>query len=225
MVFKKTLLTLALTGASCSVFANSVNLEIKGELITAACQPSLDSNVVDFDKINLSSMPDSGQHLVDAKDLNLTITCDNPAKVLFSALDNNPESRASGITIKGEGGTSFQGGLGRTSTDVKLGAYSIIVGKDAIADGISLPVIVRESSLGTTNWGQLSDGLLMTLDNSSRKRSFTVGEINGSTTPVAFTTATFPLKVQVALQDKSILGNGVTGSKLNGSTTFSISYL
>jgi hypothetical protein len=223
---KKILLATALSFCVSSAFAaETAVLKVTGTLTNAACIPELSNGgVVDYGNIHLGELSSTSVNQLGQKEIDLTINCTSPTKVGWSMIDDRSSSRA-GITIDNataSGGTNslsyYQFGVGQTSGNVNIGNYGVFV-KDSLVtvDGETGDVIGRNSDWATNKWsatGAVRSDNYMTISVAA----------TGTTEPLAFTTATFPLVTSLAIQDTTTL-NVTDDTKLDGQATISLVYL
>ena len=225
---KKILLATALSLCVSSTFAaETAVLKVTGTLTNSACTPELSNGgVVDYGQIRLGSLSSTAVNQLGHKNIDLTITCTAATKVSWNMVDDRADSRA-GITVADAmvGGASQSAGsqiygLGLTAGDVKIGNYSMFVNVDSVtADGNSVDPIYVQTGAGGTNWVKSTNGSTQ----GENYRDFTVAT-TGTTDPLAFQTATFPLTTSLAIQDTTILAI-TDDTKLDGQLTISLRYL
>lgn len=223
---KKTLLAIILATCTTSAFAaETAVLKVKGVLTNAACSPELTKGgIVDYGTIHLSDLSDSAVNQLGQQTIDLTINCGAATKVGWHLEDNRVDSRA-GITVNNgddAGGavsdTDKTYGVGLTADGVAIGNYSLFVKTaNVVADGESADTIVMD---GNNNaWSKSVDGLTAGQNN----RDITVATA-GSTEPLPFISATFPLVTSLAIQDTKTLAI-TDDTDLNGQVTISLRYL
>lgn len=225
---KKVLLATALSLCVSSAFAASTAvMKVTGTLTNSACTPELSGGgVVDYGYIRLGELSADSVNQLGKKNIDFTINCTVPTKVAFFTNDDRSSSRAD-ITVKsataqgadiGSDDSYYLFGVGETADGMKIGNYSLYV-KDiqAVADGVTVDVIGHNDGWSADTWrkgGSLrGDGVY----------SGTVAEV-GTTTPIAFKTATFPLVTTLAIQDTNTLGI-TDDTKLDGQATITLRYL
>lgn len=223
---KKILLATALSLCVSSAFAaETAVLKVTGTLTNSACTPELSNGgVVDYGQIRLGSLSSTAVNQLGHKNIDLTITCTAATKVSWNMVDDRADSRA-GITVADAmvGGASVSAtsqiyGLGLTAGDVKIGNYAMFVNVGSVtADGNAVDPIYVQS--GSSNWATSTDGSTQ----GESGRDFTVAT-TGTTDPLAFQTATFPLTTSLAIQDTTTLAI-TDDTKLDGQLTISLRYL
>lgn len=223
---KKTLLAIILAACTTSAFAaETAVLKVKGVLTNAACSPTLsNSGVVDYGTIHLGELSDSAVNQLGQKTIDLTITCDAATKVSWHLEDNRVDSRA-GITVNNgdaSGGavsdTDKTYGVGLTADGVAIGNYSLFVKTaNVLADGESVDTIVMDGN--NDSWSTSANGLTAGQNN----RDITVATA-GTTEPLPFKSATFPLATSLAIQDTKTLAI-TDDTDLDGQVTISLRYL
>lgn len=224
---KQSCFIIVLICLSKSVFsADSVDLQITGTIINPACTLMLDNTVIDFGHVNYSSMNAHSPTQLGSKKVNLTITCSGAAMAGFNVVDGRRDSLPDNLVTVENAGVNNQPsdsetlvfGLGRISGERGngLGVYTIAVDTPT-ADGTRDTLIYRKGSMG--NWQSLSSGLF-----NSVNQIDTVA-IQGTTVPVPFNQAIFPLKITAALDSTTHLGSISEDTKLDGQATFNIIYI
>ncbi|MGK3225320.1 DUF1120 domain-containing protein [Enterobacter soli] len=225
---KKILLATALSLCVSSAFAaETAVLKVTGTLTNSACTPELSNGgVVDYGKINLGSLSSTAVNQLGHKNIDLTINCTAATKVSWNMIDDRADSRAGISVADGDavGGSLTSGsqiyGLGLTAGSAKIGNYSMFVNVDSVtADGNSVDPIYVQTGAGGTNWVKSTNGLTQ----GENYRDFTVAT-TGTTDPLAFQTATFPLTTSLAIQDTTTLAI-TDDTKLDGQLTISLRYL
>lgn len=224
---KKTLYVAALTLSVSSAFAAETSvMKVTGTLTNSACTPELDNGgVIDYGTIRLGELSSDTDNQLGQKSINFTINCAAPTRVGWTSVDDRSSTTAKGIYIKNAfnsgtatvSGNSWTFGVGKTADDIKIGAYSGFVrAANVTANGTSARLIYQQQ--GNTNWSGCSDCYLQ-----NTIRTWTVAT-NGTSVPLAFTTATFPLKTSLAIEDTATLGI-TDDTPLDGQLTLSLTYL
>lgn len=234
MKFNKTSLFI---GIACSVLSLNVlaasdtaTLSVAGEISPGSCTPSLDGGgVVDYGHIDANTLTAVAPtaNMLPTKTVSITITCQGPTRVAYSTFDNrHPSTVALDLTDAGTDGSVVQAnsshfGLGYTAAHVPIGDYAIAMPLTATADGKSVDVLASGQNV-IGDWEVSPSGKALTGD-SPYVRYFTVGA-TGTNEPLAFTTVVIPMKISTGVQAASVLGT-TDQVKLDGNTTFSLSYL
>lgn len=222
---KKVLLVTVLSLCVSSAFAaETAVMKVKGTLTNSACTPELSNGgVVDYGNIHLGELSTTEVNQLGEKNISLTINCSAPSKVGFSSVDDRSDSQADIKVESTKYGDQtidpYLFGLGKTTGDVKIGAYAVLLDRDKItADGIDVDGIYTQYLDGrwtsTTVRNQLQDENIRTMTVAAK----------GSLEPLAFTTAVFPLITSVAIQDTTTLAI-TDDTKLDGQLTISLNYL
>ena len=225
---KKVVLATALSLCVASAFAaDTAVLKVKGTLTNAACTPELSNGgVVDYGMIHLSTLSSSTVNQLGHKNIDLTINCTSATKVGFSTIDDRSDTKADIAVEKGNysGGTessvpSYKFGLGKTTGDVKIGAYTVFLNLDKVtADGVLVDSIYQQYGAGdwtsTATRNTFQDGGIRVMTAAAKD----------SLEPLAFQTAVFPLTTSVAIQDTTTLAI-TDDTQLDGQITISLSYL
>ncbi|UDG00687.1 DUF1120 domain-containing protein [Enterobacter cloacae] len=202
-------------------------MKVTGTLTNSACTPELDGGgVIDYGTIRLGELSSATDNQLGQKSINLAINCSAPTKVGWTMVDDRSSTTASGIIIQNAfitGATTESGdnnwtfGVGKTAEGVKIGAYSGFVQTGSVtADGASATLIHQQQ--GGSNWTACNNCYLQ-----STVRTYSVAA-KGTSQPVAFTTATFPLKTSLAIEDTATLGI-TDDTPLDGQLTISLTYL
>ncbi|MBI0278584.1 DUF1120 domain-containing protein (plasmid) [Hafnia alvei] len=234
MKFNKTSL---FVGIACSVLSLNVlaasdtaTLSVAGEISPGSCTPSLDGGgVVDYGHIDANTLTAvaPAANMLPTKTVSITITCQAATRVAYSTFDNrHPSTVQFDLTDAGIDGSvvdtnSSHFGLGYTAAHVPIGDYAIAMPVTATADGKSVDVLATEDN-ALDNWAPHANGIALTGD-SPYVRYFTVGA-TGTNEPLAFTTVVIPMKISTGVQAASVLGT-TDQVKLDGNTTFSLTYL
>jgi type 1 fimbria pilin len=224
-VFLITVLSLCITSAFA---AETAVLKVTGTLTNSACTPELSNGgVVDYGMIRLGELSATTVNQLGHKDIGLTINCTAATKVSWNMVDDRATTRAS-IPIEdrnfaGDDGISSDSqmyGVGLTGGGVKIGNYSMFVKVDSVtADGQSVDPIYMQTGSGATTWVKSTNGSTQ----GENWRDFTVAA-TGTTDPLAFQTATFPLTTSLAIQSTDKLAI-TDDTKLDGQLTISLNYL
>ncbi|EOW2370302.1 DUF1120 domain-containing protein [Cronobacter sakazakii] len=202
----------ALAGAAHA--ADSVELKVKGTLVNAACDISLDKNEINVGTIpvkNLTYSESENAYWTQHYDATLSITCGAAMPVAFMTTDNNPDSR---ISVNSAVGVF---GLGKTEAGDNIGVYTVFANKKpASVNGEEASVLYSTNSGSTWNGG--TTGLT-----ASPNDYYTVAK-KGASTPEPLTTATIPLDVQIAFS--KVMADKISDSQaFSGSTTFTLRYI
>ncbi|MCS2155560.1 DUF1120 domain-containing protein [Scandinavium sp. H11S7] len=220
---KKLLLVALIAAATSSAMAApTTTLQVKGTLIMSACVPNLSNGgVVDYGNIGIGGLSATDTNQIGTKDITLTITCDAPAKVAFTMMDDRSDSlhaleveTADGTSSTSASAVSKEFGLGKTANNVNIGAYNVRV-LDAITDGTSNAYI----SKSTGGAWAVGSGF-----QSSTGDAMTTAALGATVTPVAFTTGVFPMQISAAIQGADVLAIS-DDTILDGQATISLVYL
>ncbi|EDS7119998.1 DUF1120 domain-containing protein [Salmonella enterica subsp. enterica] len=228
---KKILLATAVAMAFTASAANAGStaiLKVTGKLSNAACTPTLDGGgVVDYGRIHLSELSSTSVNQLGTKDINLTITCPSASKVAWTISDDRADTHpgASVITINdadATGGavsdTTMSYGAGQTTGGVKIGAFSIYTNVNNVtADGSSVDAI--SGTVDSPIWQKSTTGIIK----NSNAEMMTVAS-TGTTEPLAYTMAVFPLKTSLAIQGTATLAI-TDDTNLDGQATITLKYL
>lgn len=216
---KKTLIAAALMVCAGSAFADpTAVLKVQGKLTNAACTPELSNGgEVDYGYIHLGSLSATEVNQLGEKKIDLAINCTVATKVALTANDNRTDSNAK-VTVAGSGGGSvsyFQYGVGKTAGDVNIGDYLVLTNDNPVVDGETGALIARNNNeeIWRQPSGIRSDGVTLV----------TVAK-TGTTEPLAFTTATIPLTIVLAIQATDTLAI-TDDTNIDGQTTITLEYL
>lgn len=230
---KKLLLAAAVT-LSLSAVAHadpSAVLKLTGVLTNDACEPELaDGGVVDFGTKYVDGLSATETNQLGSKDTSLTVTCFAPTKVSWSIADDRVDSQVKltlpDATFSGDDswGSTTQFGVGLTADGIKIGSYAVAIDVDhSTADGS----IMRVGYYGTADAdepgevetiGEFTTGLLTNNGNNS------FSMIDSSNAPIAVTTAVFPLRITLAVQDTTTLAI-TDNTQIDGQATITLHYL
>lgn len=214
--------------ASAQAVESTAVLKLTGVLTNGACIPELsDGGVVDFGTKAVSDLLPTETNQLGYKDITLTIQCLAPAKVGWTATDNHADSVTS-LTIKSAtfGNQDnripyYQLGLGKTAGGINIGSYGLSMDiNNSTADGIKTRM-VSSNSTSPDVWTITGNEFVALTNTFPSINTYTVGDENG---PVAFTTATFPIRVAAAIQGTDTLAI-TDNTTLDGQATFTLVYL
>ncbi|OAT32383.1 MULTISPECIES: DUF1120 domain-containing protein [Buttiauxella] len=217
-------ISLLIAGISAAMATETATLHVTGTLTNSACVPTLSNGgVADFGTVRLGELSATGTNQLGSRDLVLTISCDAPSKVAWTTMDNRSDSLATlPINNAFADGSQSQNainqfGVGKTTGGVNIGAYTIAVLSNVMADGANKSAISRDD--GNTTWSPNSLGAM----NNNATRKMTVAD-SATVDPISFTNATFPLRVALAIQGTQALAIA-DDTQLDGQTTISLVYL
>ncbi|MCT4704952.1 DUF1120 domain-containing protein [Enterobacteriaceae bacterium H11S18] len=220
------LAVLAVTATS-AMAADSVDVKVTGTISPTACTPTLTSGgVVDYGTINANTLSADAYNVLASKQLDLSISCDAPAKVALKSINNRPNTVA-GAT-EGAGGAAVAPvsllnasnmpvvGLGMEG-EAKIGGYTMTL-SDSKVDGSEAALLTQNS--GETTWNTSTNSALF----SNSAAVLTSWGAASTTAPVAFETLNATLNVQAYLNKGSELDltKEVT---LDGMSTLELYYL
>lgn len=226
---KKVLLATTLSlCVSSALAAETAVMKVTGTLTNSACTPELSNGgVVDYGTLHLGELSDTSTNALGQKDINLTINCTAATKVGWSVSDDRKDSVA-GIAITGgkangsnisTGEKYFLYGIGKTVDGTKIGNYSLFVKDNKVTiDGVSGDVTGHNLDWSADSWRAAPSAV--------RSDSFLVVSAanSGTTAPLAFKTAVFPLVTALQIQDTTTLGI-TDDTSLDGQATISLVYL
>lgn len=231
---QKTVLALAvLATTSLPVMAAGVDVRVIGTIAPAACTPTLTGGgTIDYGVINPASLSNTAFNVLSEKQIDLSITCDAPAKLAIKAINGRPSTMAGttegasgagrfpdGVAIFGV--TAISGaGLGMDGAD-KIGGYGIrIVPGSGMADSVAVDSVIRHTNYSDTSWKSSSTGVLYD-SNFNRELTWTAA---GTVVPVAFENLNAKVGVQAYLNKASEL-DLTKPVALDGLTTLELVYL
>ncbi|SEB04315.1 DUF1120 domain-containing protein [Paraburkholderia sartisoli] len=221
IVSKNTLLACMLAAASCGAFAvESVDLKITGTIVPPSCTPTLSGGgTVDFGRIPAASLSATAFKNAGTKTTTLNLTCDAPTRVALQIIDDRSGTTVPGLmsTINGYLTTDpAQFGLGSVSGK-NIGSYTMFLQTPNVMPG-SYTGFSRSANNGAS-WVSLGQNFRMTAGN-----LLSWSNTNGGT-PVAITSVTQRIDVQVGLNKTGNLPDLKQEVPLDGMATFSVVYL
>ncbi|EIT7318026.1 DUF1120 domain-containing protein [Enterobacter hormaechei] len=203
-----TAVALALSATAANAASTAV-LKVTGLLSVAACTPQLSGGgEVDYGLIHLADLSATSVNQLGQKDISLTITCPVATKAGWTISDDRADTHpgASVITIN----TADAAGGNVSDTTQSYG-----VGKTA--GGVKSDVI--SGTLDTPSWQKTATGIIK----NANMEMMTVAA-SGTTAPLPFTTAVFPLKTSLAIQNTAALAI-TDDTNLDGQATITVKYL
>ena len=215
-------MALAATGANAG---STTLLKVTGKLAMPACTPALGGGgTVDYGTISLGTRSANTINRVGEKDVALTINCPAPTKAAWAITDDRANTRADlpveeGDAVKNSvNDASYAYGVGQTAGQVNIGGYTVYADlANVTADGTKVDSIYGATS--NPAWAKSTTGMIK----NGEMEIMTVAA-SGTTTPLAFTTAVFPLKTVLEVGKTSEL-NITDDTKLDGQATITIKYL
>lgn len=220
-----TAVALSLSAAAQAAESTAV-LKVAGVLTNDACTPELDGGgVVDFGTTYINQLSATATNQLGYKDVNLSITCSVPTKVSWFMTDDRSDSYVR-LTITGgawNSNTTAWGngqlfGVGKTIGGVNIGAYAVDINETgSTADGKAATVLQRINSDTTNAWDKLTtESSFVNVSN-----EYTFGAVSA---PTAFTTAVFPLRVALAVDNTDTLAI-TDNTAIDGQATITLRYL
>ncbi|TAL96129.1 MAG: DUF1120 domain-containing protein [Paraburkholderia sp.] len=222
LVSKNTLLAALLAATSYGAFAaDSVDLQVIGTIVPAACTPTIaGGGVIDYGRIPAASLDATGFTVLDVKQSTLTITCDSAVKIGFKTTDNRQGSAVPGLIhnlYPASLDDSYTFGLG-TVGGKSVGSYYIKTGVGTVtADGNTVTRLVSDDS-GVT-WAASGAGIQRP---GIREMAWAP---TGSLVPGTYATITQPLEIRAGLNKKTDLPDLSNEIPLDGLATFTLVYL
>ena len=225
----KFLLASTLSLCISSAFANTAVLQVKGKLMTSSCTPTLtNGGLVDYGNIKVGDLDDSYPNDLGVKDITLTVNCSAPTRVAISITDDRQSSVSDavlvlvpliGVSAQNDEFTKY--GLGKTSNGVNIGAWTPFINRaTALADSASA-TLIYDMPNATGLWSplELEMGDYQDIPTNSL---VTLGDSNNI--PLAFTSATFPMKTSVVIDDTTTLAL-TDDTNIDGQATISLVYI
>lgn len=121
--------------------ADSVDLNVRGEIVPTACTPLLSTTEVNLGQLVAGDLSETTETELPARPITLTLTCDAAAVIGWLAIDNRAGTSASAAR------DAY--GLGLSPSGAKIGEV-ILRSKDASADGAATQHIIRSVDGGDT---------------------------------------------------------------------------
>ncbi|KAA6096181.1 MULTISPECIES: DUF1120 domain-containing protein [unclassified Pantoea] len=224
----KTLCTLAILASVNQASAETFQLGVTGNITPTACTPAIASNgVVDYGVIKTETLNKDNYTWLDEKEITLNISCNAPAKVALFATNGRKGSTLSDTKegVTGAAWPAMRGKIPLTAGvagfgldgETKIGAYAVTIGQ-VIKDENNAAVIKSPNKNSwTTNYPY------SLYDQEGNTQYVTIKE-DGAVAPVAFTTATFPLKI-IGYVNKTSELDISKPIKLDGLTNIEMVYL
>ncbi|SEB04273.1 DUF1120 domain-containing protein [Paraburkholderia sartisoli] len=222
LVSKNTLLAALLAATSVGAFAaDTVDLKIIGTIVPPSCTPTISGGgVADFGRIPVASLSDTAGTLLTARTASLTVTCDAPARVGLTTLDNRAGTLGVSAKTVLLGADDQRLGVGLVGGKT-VGAYNVKILKDGIiADGNAADGIYSQN--GGATWAPQIHPYGDIIQPGIRTHGWANA---GQTVPAAFSTITQPIEVDLALNAKSDMPSLNQEVPIDGLATFSLVYL
>lgn len=209
-----TAFVLPLSMFAVSAFAASVDLKVIGTITPASCTPTFSGGgIIDYGTMPASTLSATAQTTLPDKTSALTITCDAAVKYGVSVLDNRAASAVNTLNTIAGYTAANKFGLGAVN-GVNIGTYSI-----------QLTSPTPDS--GTTNILNSTDsGATWTASNGAVANNAMIGFGNSATATTATPHKTMNIGVRVVAAIVPANSLPLSSSvKIDGSTTFTVSYL
>lgn len=219
---KKVLMASALMLCTSAVFADpTAVLKVNGKLTASTCSVIMgNGGVIDYGYIRLNELNATENNDLGNKSIPMTIDCTAKTKVGFTMQDNRSASKAKvPVTIggnKNQTASYYIYGVGKTADDVKIGNYGLWM-EDVKVDGAEADPIARNLDWSSTKWKQSG----IPRSDAFQTVSFAAP---GTTTPIAFKTATFNFVTDLGIKDTDTL-NITDDTALDGQATMTLVYL
>ncbi|TNV09879.1 DUF1120 domain-containing protein [Buttiauxella sp. B2] len=212
--------------------ADSVDVKVIGQIIPAACTPTISGGgVIDYGNIKASTLAADAYTTLPEMQLDFSLVCDAPAKVALMAINGRPGTMA-GVTesalhaayapviMFNTPGTTSSVGLGLDGA-TPIGGYAVRIAADTVtADGNAVDTLVQDN-----NYTSSGTYIKRTVGNLySINGRITTWATPGSLTPVAFKVLAGKLGVQAYINKASAL-DLTHVIHLDGLTTLEVVYL
>lgn len=207
---KRSVLSLLAALAPCAFAASSVDLQVQGLIIPAACTPSLSQGgTVDYGKLAARDLrPDTSTWLPPVI-VQLGVRCDAPTLFALRGRDNRP-----GTAHKDDG---YGYGLGLINGDQKLGTYLLTLRNPVSDDG---PVQTLMSTTNGDTWWLVPEGTWLV----AHQLAAFGNSDSGTPAPSPLQTVTAELHIEPSIAP----ANSLTLTEevlLDGSATVDVIYL
>lgn len=226
----KTLLALMMAAAAGQAMAagDSIDIKVIGQIVPAACTASVTGGgTVDYGSMSTSTLAADDYTLLGVKTLDLSITCEAPAKIALKVQDMRTDSVVAltgknwGMKAATVAASDKALGLGAQDGS-NIGAWAMWMEPGTIkADGKAVDSLDTDGTpTSTSTWTKAAGGATwLSVTNAYKSWGTT-----GTTTPVALTTLTGTLSVQAGINKSSALDltKPVT---LDGLATLQVYYL
>lgn len=206
--------------ATVSFSAQAADLKVKGYIAPASCSFTISNSVIDYGRIDTSSLSPTNYTKLAKKSTPYAIRCGSHAiaKVGIKVVDNRSSTRIPGLMTAQFGSgyrDNYNYGLGTTTKGQKIGGYVVHL-RNSVADGKPAYVITDEGYGGT--WDPRSSESLGHTANISSWRT------GAAITPAHVNTVTGNLEVQAVINKTTELdlSNQVN---LDGQATLELRYL
>ena len=236
------LAVLAAVSISTAATAESVDLTITGQIVPAACTPTLGGGgVVDYGNILASTLSPTAYTVLSVKQVPFSITCTALAKIAIRAVNNRPGTLAGATEVGPQNVANSpvpllgaspvrSAGLGLDGA-TPIGGYAVITSPgtftaDTGSGAVSVDSIRQNSDNDQTNplaWTFDAAGANFYTINPGVSRRITWA-VAGTTAPVPFTTLNGMLDVQAYLNNTTALDTS-HAIHLDGSATIEIIYM
>lgn len=218
---KKTVLALVLAGMATasvsSAFASeSVDLKVTGTLIVGSCTPTIPNSAsVDYGDVPVAGLNATSANALGDKSTDFTVSCESPMKVGFITTDDRSDSEMTGLATAQDATHTFGLGFADASSNIPIGGYNVEL--EAPTYDSTAGSILTSTDSGST-WNVTTNANMV----NGGTEVYTVGTSAG--VPVAFKSATFPLKVSASTQATNTL-NLVDDTPIDGQATITLKYL
>ncbi|MEZ6876048.1 DUF1120 domain-containing protein [Enterobacter sp. KBR-315C3_2022] len=236
---KKHLLAAVLSLTATAVYADpTAMLKVQGSLTTAGCVPELtNGGLANFGEVGLDSLSSAVPYQAGHKNMTLTIKCQSATRVGWAINDDRPDSNLGAKTLASEfyieNGTAngvratgaMMSGVGKTSAGERIGGYAVSTDISSVtADGAPVQAIgstlYKGGVISSKSWINMwATGILY--NNGTDVMSVSA---LGERAPLAFTTASFPLKIALAIGPSKNL-TLTDKTELDGQSTITLVYL
>lgn len=219
---KKVLMASALMLCTSAVFAEpTAVLKVNGKLTASTCSVIMgNGGVIDYGYIHLNELNATENNDLGNKSIPMTIDCTAKTKVGFTMQDNRSSSQA-GVPVSINSNANVTApyylyGVGTTANGVNIGNYGLWM-TDVEVDGAAADPIAQNDGWSATTWKKAG------APRSDALQTNTFAE-TGTTTPMAFKTATFNFVSNLGIKDTTTL-NITDDTALDGQATMTLVYL
>lgn len=205
--------------------ADSVDVKVIGTIAPAACTPVLSGGgVIDYGDIKANTLSATNYTLLDAKSVDLSISCDAPTSVAVKGIDGRNGSLAGATEGAGGGAASPVSGISSSvvglglADGAKIGGYGVAF-ISAQADGVAVSNLTRAQNASTWSVPSVVSGLYGTT-----QPIYATWGNSTTKTPVSFKNLSTSVVVRAYLNKSSEL-DLTKQIKLDGLSTIELVYL
>ncbi len=220
---KKIILATAIALCTTSALAAETTvMKVEGTLTSSTCDVQMgNGGIFDYGTLIIRDLSATANNKFAQRALPVTITCTAPTKVGFTMLDNRSDSNAQlpiDIAYFKNVTSKYYGyGVGKTNEGVKIGTYSLWLTGYTVDGKTGVSVINHSRDWDPDLWDYTdipySDG-----------RGILTFAKYATTSPIAFTTASFDLQTNLVIRDTDSLAI-TDDTVLDGQATMTLVYL